>query len=105
MTPFAEAVAVIVSRKCDKAGLTQAKVGEFLGTTHTQAARLLKGERAMTVAELRLICDGIGVKGSEVFREAEAIVRRQPTPDHFTLAASEREPDPYEGLGEESQDV
>lgn len=59
-----------------KAGFTQNGLAEWAGVSQTHLRRVELGQQDITVGQLRLVCDGLGVTLSEFFydgREQETL--------------------------------
>lgn len=55
----------------EKAGFTQNKLAEWAGVSQTHLRRVELGQQDITVGQLGLVCDGLGVTLSEFFNVAE----------------------------------
>ena len=51
----------------EKIGFTQNKLAEWSGVSQTHLRRVELGQQDITVGQLRLICDGLGITLSEFF--------------------------------------
>lgn len=55
----------------EKAGFTQNKLAEWAGVSQTHLRRVELGQQDITVGQLGLVCDGLGVTLSEFFNVFE----------------------------------
>lgn len=55
----------------ERAGFTQNKLAEWAGVSQTHLRRVELGQQDITVGQLRLVCDGLGVALSEFFNVSE----------------------------------
>lgn len=55
----------------ERAGFTQNKLAEWSGVSQTHLRRVELGQQDITVGQLRLICDGLGVTLAEFFNVNE----------------------------------
>lgn len=55
----------------EKAGFTQNRLAEWAGVSQTHLRRVELGQQDITVGQLGLVCDGLGVTLSEFFNVAE----------------------------------
>ena len=51
----------------EKAGFTQNKLAEWAGVSQTHLRRVELGQQDITIGQLRLVCDGLGVTLAEFF--------------------------------------
>lgn len=51
----------------ERAGFTQNKLAEWAGVSQTHLRRVELGQQDITIGQLRLVCDGLGVTLSEFF--------------------------------------
>ena len=51
----------------EKAGFTQNRLAEWSGVSQTHLRRVELGQQDITVGQLRLVCDGLGVSLAEFF--------------------------------------
>ena len=51
----------------ERAGFTQNRLAEWAGVSQTHLRRVELGQQDITVGQLRLVCDGLGVTLSEFF--------------------------------------
>ena len=55
----------------EKAGFTQNRLAEWAGVSQTHLRRVELGQQDITVGQLRLVCDGLGVSLAEFFNVAD----------------------------------
>lgn len=55
----------------ERAGFTQNRLAEWTGVSQTHLRRVELGQSDITVGQLQLICDGLGVTLSEFFNTGE----------------------------------
>lgn len=55
----------------ERAGLTQNKLAEWSGVSQTHLRRVELGQQDITVGQLQLICDGLGITLAEFFNVGE----------------------------------
>lgn len=55
----------------ERAGFTQNRLAEWSGVSQTHLRRVELGQQDITIGQLRLICDGLGVTLAEFFNTAE----------------------------------
>ena len=55
----------------ERAGFTQNKLAEWAGVSQTHLRRVELGQQDITIGQLRLVCDGLGVSLSEFFNVSE----------------------------------
>lgn len=51
----------------EKAGFTQNKLAEWAGVSQTHLRRVELGQQDITIGQLRLVCDGLGITLAEFF--------------------------------------
>ncbi|MCM1438949.1 MAG: helix-turn-helix domain-containing protein [Roseburia sp.] len=51
----------------ERSGFTQNKLAEWAGVSQTHLRRVELGQQDITVGQLRLVCDGLGVTLAEFF--------------------------------------
>lgn len=51
----------------EKAGFTQNKLAEWAGVSQTHLRRVELGQQDITVGQLQLVCDGLGISLAEFF--------------------------------------
>ena len=56
----------------EKAGFTQNKLSEWAGVSQTHLRRVELGQQDITIGQLNLICDGLGISLAEFFKADEA---------------------------------
>ncbi len=55
----------------EKAGFTQNKLAEWSGVSQTHLRRVELGQQDITIGQLRLVCDGLGITLAEFFNVSE----------------------------------
>lgn len=55
----------------EKAGFTQNRLAEWSGVSQTHLRRVELGQQDITIGQLRLVCDGLGVTLAEFFNVSE----------------------------------
>ena len=55
----------------ERAGFTQNRLAEWSGVSQTHLRRVELGQQDITIGQLRLVCDGLGVSLSEFFNVSE----------------------------------
>ncbi len=70
-SPQSRKLAELLREAREKAGLTQAEVGEAFGGHQPTAARWESGERQIDVVELLKLAEILGFKASEMVAELE----------------------------------
>ena len=55
----------------EKSGFTQNRLGDWAGVSQTHLRRVELGQQDITVGQLRLVCDGLGVTLAEFFNTSE----------------------------------
>lgn len=55
----------------ERSGFTQNKLAEWAGVSQTHLRRVELGQQDITVGQLRLVCDGLGVTLAEFFNVNE----------------------------------
>lgn len=104
--------------------MTVGDLAEESGLGRTSAFNSVKGQRATSVSEFVALCRALGLTPWRVLRQAEDSIRDHSVASdpvtyaeqaeaklqavlqsNYTPAARHHEPDPYEGVGEENQDV
>lgn len=55
----------------ERAGFTQNKLAEWAGVSQTHLRRVELGQQDITIGQLRLVCDGLGITLSEFFNVSE----------------------------------
>ncbi|MCH5148364.1 MAG: helix-turn-helix transcriptional regulator [Clostridiales bacterium] len=55
----------------ERAGFTQNRLAEWAGVSQTHLRRVELGQQDITIGQLRLVCDGLGVTLSEFFNVGE----------------------------------
>ncbi len=56
----------------ERAGFTQNKLAEWAGVSQTHLRRVELGQQDITVGQLGLVCDGLGITLAEFFNVTEA---------------------------------
>lgn len=109
-----ELVKIIVKEQ-EKLGVSSATLAEKVNLSEAVISRIRAGKRPLYVEELESLAQALGLRGSQVFREAEQALAASvdpvtlaweiaANPDAYDLAANtKRDQDLYEGLGEEGQ--
>lgn len=68
-TEFSRAVASRIQEAREQAGISYRRLEEASGVKKDRICRVLTGKRVMTVAELGLLCDGLGLNVSDVVKK------------------------------------
>ncbi len=55
----------------ERSGFTQNKLAEWAGVSQTHLRRVELGQQDITIGQLRLVCDGLGVTLAEFFNVNE----------------------------------
>lgn len=55
----------------ERSGFTQNRLAEWAGVSQTHLRRVELGQQDITVGQLRLVCDGLGVTLAEFFDASE----------------------------------
>ncbi len=55
----------------ERAGFTQNKLAEWAGVSQTHLRRVELGQQDITVGQLQLVCDGLGITLAEFFNVSE----------------------------------
>lgn len=55
----------------ERSGFTQNRLAEWAGVSQTHLRRVELGQQDITVGQLRLVCDGLGVTLAEFFNASE----------------------------------
>ena len=55
----------------ERAGFTQNRLAEWAGVSQTHLRRVELGQQDITVGQLQLVCDGLGVTLAEFFNTGE----------------------------------
>lgn len=55
----------------ERAGFTQNKLAEWAGVSQTHLRRVELGQQDITIGQLQLVCDGLGVTLAEFFDASE----------------------------------
>lgn len=55
----------------ERSGFTQNRLAEWAGVSQTHLRRVELGQQDITVGQLRLVCDGLGVTLEEFFNASE----------------------------------
>lgn len=55
----------------ERSGFTQNKLAEWAGVSQTHLRRVELGQQDITIGQLRMVCDGLGVTLSEFFNVNE----------------------------------
>ena len=55
----------------ERAGFTQNKLAEWAGVSQTHLRRVELGQQDITIGQLQLVCDGLGVTLAEFFNTGE----------------------------------
>ena len=64
-------VGVRIRELRERAGFTQNRLAEWAGVSQTHLRRVELGQQDITVGQLRLVCDGLGVSLAEFFNVNE----------------------------------
>ena len=54
----------------ERRGLSQVALGARVGLSQPQLSKMLRGEKAVTVTELARLCDALGLRLSDLMRQA-----------------------------------
>lgn len=84
-TRYVELVACILRELADRRGLSGAEIARRSGVSQAQISRIFTGKRTISVDHVLAVAEVLGVRGSDVFAEAE---RRFITEDSDTQANS-----------------
>ena len=55
------------------AGMTQAKIGELADIQEAAISQIWNSKRGLTITSFGKLCNGLGVKGSAIWLEAESL--------------------------------
>lgn len=55
----------------ERAGFTQNKLAEWAGVSQTHLRRVELGQQDITIGQLQLVCDGLGITLAEFFNVGE----------------------------------
>lgn len=55
----------------ERAGFTQNKLAEWAGVSQTHLRRVELGQQDITIGQLQLVCDGLGITIAEFFNVGE----------------------------------
>lgn len=67
-----QGVARILRGKLGEERRTQQWFGHVIGLTQSEASKRLRGVRPLTLDQLALACEALGIKMSDVIRQAES---------------------------------
>lgn len=84
-TRYVELVACILRELAERRGLSGAEIARRSGVSQAQISRIFTGKRTISVDHVLAVAEVLGVRGSDVFAEAE---RRFITEDSDTQANS-----------------
>ena len=126
-----EVLARILATRAAELGLSLRDIQERSGVPHSTVGRILEAKTAISLDKFEAIARALGLTPWRVMREAEDRLAASPAPSaavhtadpaatyaavaeaklravlqsNYTPAARHHEPNPYEGVGEENQDV
>ena len=64
-------VGVRIKELRERSGFTQNKLAEWAGVSQTHLRRVELGQQDITIGQLQMVCDGLGVTLAEFFNVAE----------------------------------
>lgn len=70
-TRYVELVACILRELADRRGLSGAEIARRSGVSQAQISRIFTGKRTISVDHVLAVAEVLGVRGSDVFAEAE----------------------------------
>lgn len=69
---FSREIAEILAEIVSKKGVSQNRIAAASGVSQAQISRILKKQRSVSVEDLHLIAEALGIPASSIFREAES---------------------------------